>query len=174
MIQTAVNVCVSALLLLGTITLSGCASNGLSEAAYDGNLAQAQMLLKKGADVNRYDRWGWTPLLWAVYYKHNRIVRLLLENGADPNIATKGEYGSIKTGSTPLIIAAYYGYATTVRELLEKGAQTGRANDYGYTALHYAEQFSHDETIGMLKQKTEEMPKTPDKKIIPEIEIIPH
>ena len=161
------------LILLVAMALQGCASGGLSEAAYNGNLARAQALVSHGADVNRYDRWGWTPLLWAVYYSHNAVARFLLENGADPNIPTVGEYGTVRTGSTPLIVAAYYGYAPTVRMLLEHGADPGKANDYGFTALMYAEEYGHEETKLLLKPAVPETPGDPDTPGNLEIEITP-
>ncbi len=157
-----------ALILLAGMALQGCASGGLSEAAYNGNLARAQTLVSHGADVNRYDRWGWAPLLWAVYYRHNAVARFLLENGADPNIPTAGVYGTVRTGSTPLIVAAYYGYAPAVRLLLEHGADPGKANDYGFTALMYAEEYGHEKTILLLKSAAPETPEEDQENDTPE------
>lgn len=160
----------AALILLAGMTLTGCASGGLSEAAYNGNLAQAQTLVSHGADVNRHDRWGWTPLLWAVYYRHNAVARFLLENGADPNIPTAGEYGTVRRGSTPLIVAAYYGYAPAVRLLLEHGADPGKANDYGFTALMYAEEYGHEKTILLLKSASPGKPEEDLEREDPEVQ----
>ena len=173
--KTTNGILVSALVAIGSMTLQGCATGGLSEAAYNGNLARARILVSQGAEVNRYDRWGWTPLIWAVYYRHDAVARLLLENGANVNLPTVREYGTVRKGSTPLIVAAYYGYAGTVRLLLEHGADPGKINEYGFSAYHYAEQYGHDETMRLLKPGGPEQDETaaPENPATPDIEITP-
>ena len=48
----------------------------------------AQVLLRAGADANKQDRLGSTPLLLATGGKQNfGLMTLLLEHGADPFIA---------------------------------------------------------------------------------------
>ncbi|OHV05079.1 hypothetical protein BKN37_07280 [Mycobacterium talmoniae] len=46
----------------------------------------AAVLVEAGADVNRRDRWGNTPLWRAVYHlpRTDAIAALLLDHGADP------------------------------------------------------------------------------------------
>ena len=46
----------------------------------------ARLLVNAGADVNRQDRWGNTPLWRAIYHAPATasIIELLLERGADP------------------------------------------------------------------------------------------
>jgi hypothetical protein len=53
-------------------------------------LSTARRLLSKGADVNAQDKYGWTPLHIAAYYGADRIVDLLLAEGADVTKVTKG------------------------------------------------------------------------------------
>ncbi|KAL3909141.1 MAG: hypothetical protein SGILL_008207, partial [Bacillariaceae sp.] len=48
--------------------------------------------------INRQDKNGWTALHFATRSGHARVVQLLLDNGADPELAGK-------TGETPLDIA---------------------------------------------------------------------
>jgi len=77
-----------------------------------------------------------TALHAAVRYESEggeRVVRLLLDAGADPNAryisATTGEDGSrtIVEGVTPLAAAAEEGNLEHVRLLLEAGARAGQA-----------------------------------------------
>ena len=75
-----------------------------------------------------------------------RIVRALLDAGADPTVATAD-------GTTPLMVAAGLGHSTfvkapeslpsasaeeVVRMLVEAGADVNRTNEAGFTALHGA------------------------------------
>ena len=48
----------------------------------------ARLLVNAGADVNRQDRWGNTPLWRAIYQTPGAaaIIELLLEHGADPTV----------------------------------------------------------------------------------------
>ncbi|XP_034472717.1 myotrophin [Drosophila innubila] len=57
-------------------------------AADFGQLNVLKFLIKLGADVNRKDKHGITPLLAAVWEGHTNCVAYLLENGADKNGAT--------------------------------------------------------------------------------------
>ena len=47
-------------------------------------------LLRYGAKVDAPDDHGITALGWAVAFRHNRTVKLLLENGANPNVPSYG------------------------------------------------------------------------------------
>ena len=47
--------------------------------------------MKAGADINIQDRGGNTPLARAAAGGHDAVVRFLLENGANPDIADEDE-----------------------------------------------------------------------------------
>jgi ankyrin repeat protein len=76
------------------------------------------------ADVNAISRNGQTPLMAAVYAgcldytldRASRIVRLLLEHGADPNV------GNGRGKASPLHMSAYFRNAPIARLLMEHGA----------------------------------------------------
>ncbi|MGD2183132.1 ankyrin repeat domain-containing protein [Lusitaniella coriacea] len=60
----------------------------LHKAVEDADTPLVDFLLRVGADVNRYNQYGWTPLMSAVFYVDSdsyqlEIVKSLLENGAD-------------------------------------------------------------------------------------------
>jgi predicted regulator of amino acid metabolism with ACT domain len=69
-----------------------------------------------GADVNRVDKYGNTPLSWAAYEGYEEIVKLLLSAGADVNLADK-------VGQTPFWIAADKGHLEIARLLIANGAE---------------------------------------------------
>ncbi len=64
-------------------TLHGGMSD-LGRAALCNDAAVCRILLENGADTNVEDRYGETPLFWAIYNNNAEIVELLLNNGADP------------------------------------------------------------------------------------------
>ena len=47
--------------------------------------------MRYGADANKQDADGWTPLHWSVRGNHVECARLLLAAGANPHIADAGD-----------------------------------------------------------------------------------
>jgi ankyrin repeat protein len=41
-------------------------------------------LIRSGSEVDAYDQRGWTPLMISVYHNHAKVVKILLDNGANP------------------------------------------------------------------------------------------
>lgn len=143
---------VAATLFTAAVVFSGCASSGMSRAAVDGDLQAVQEYARKGESVNAIDKWGWTPLHWAIYYGNFPVAKWLLENGADPNIKTREEYGNYLPGTTPLILAAAYGRDDAVKALLAHKADTTPVDRRGKTALDYAEQYQFEKVVALLKR----------------------
>jgi hypothetical protein len=137
------------LLLTSSVTLQ--AGNKLSRAAVDGEFAKAKACVAAGEKVNDVDRWGWTALLWAVYYGNCQIADWLLENGADPNFKTLKTYGNFSPGVTPLIFAAYYGHDHAVASLLKKNADPNITDVKGKKAIDYAKEFHFQKCIDLLE-----------------------
>lgn len=54
----------------------------LTVAARDGNIQAVNLLIEEGADINRLEGGGNSPLFWAVYYGHEDVVATLLRHGA--------------------------------------------------------------------------------------------
>ena len=150
------------LILGGAVTLS--AGTPMSNGVLDNNLATVKTCLAGGEKINEIDKWGWTPLTWAVYYRYQPITEFLLANGADPNIQVEKRYGNIYKGATALVITAYYGYPEYTAMLLNKGAKLDITDAKGYTALNYAKEYKWTEVLDLLNTASAPA-KAPDKTI---------
>lgn len=132
-------------------TLPGIKINDeLGNAAFFGHWKVCDFLIKQGADVNyKVDKTYETPLHNALakagrpYYFF--VIRLLVENGADINAATKPgiETGAfmrdVRTrGETPLHRAAAYADARTIDYLIQNGANKEAVDAHGDSPLSVA------------------------------------
>ena len=120
----------------------------LTSAAFHGHWQLCQFLIENGAHVNQAeDETGETPLHSALCKSsasHDRVVRVLLANGADPHCKTKvgAETGGFMRdartkGETPLHRAAAFASAETVQLLLDAGAQKDARDCNGDTPLSW-------------------------------------
>lgn len=82
-------------------------------------------------DIDSPDKHGWTPLATACSAGHVRVVRLLLDMGADANHSTKA-------GLSALHSAASGGRVHIVQALLAAGADLMAQDTSGFTPLHLA------------------------------------
>ena len=99
-------------------------------------------LVKKGARINRSDRWGGFPLDDAHRHRRSDVVNLLREHGA--------KFGSTSQ-TVNLITAASEGNVEEVRTLLEFGSMDLNQGDYDHrTALHLAANEGHLEVVKLL------------------------
>lgn len=109
-----------------------------------------RLLLEHGrADPNRIARklkHEWTPLDLACRHGAVAMVRLLLENGADPNIQPRF------TGQTSLHYAAYKGNEVALQLLLNKGARQTIRNKQGKTPIDLACERKHVGAVFVLFQ----------------------
>jgi ankyrin repeat protein len=92
----------------------------------------ARKLLSEHPELARsQDRRGHTALLRACYLKRTELARLLLDSGADPNLATG-------RGTRPLHAAAWAGAQEIAQLLLDKGTDVNAGDGSGRRALHWA------------------------------------
>jgi ankyrin repeat protein len=103
----------------------------LHKAAYNGDVAMVNLLLKKSAEPSPVDGKGWTPLHLACMDDHAEVVTILLQNGAEM-------YARIDTFGTVLHLACYRGSLKSVLALLQAGFSLDVTNTYGGTPLHVA------------------------------------
>ena len=113
----------------------------LMEAARTGDIALAELLLEKGADLHAVSSTGMTALHFAAAEGSAEMVQLLLRNGAHPNIATTdAPFLNIECakGVTPLHLAASAGNAKAMEYLLAAGAYINTPDAEGNTPYFYA------------------------------------
>lgn len=109
-------------------------------AALKGHLALAEVLIKKGADVNKT---GWTPLHYAASAGHLEMIRLLLESSAYIDAESPN-------GTTPLMMAALYGTPDAVDLLLQEGADPTLKNQQDLTALQFAQRGNRSDSVEVI------------------------
>ena len=108
----------------------------LQIAAMLGHLHISQYLLEQGADKDKADKDGLTPLICAAQHNHFSVVRYLVEQGADIDKASH-------TGGNPLYAAAQKGHLPTVTYLVEQGADKDKTTNDGASPLYIAAQNGH-------------------------------
>jgi ankyrin repeat protein len=100
------------------------------------NLPLVHLLVTQGANVNRFDREGYTALHWGSLSGSLDIVVFLVLNGAKVNI-----HSSDGEGVTPLMSATGKGFLDIIRFLVEHGAELTATDARGCTALAHAVQY---------------------------------
>jgi ankyrin repeat protein len=104
-------------------------------------------LFEKGFDApNIRDGKGNTLLMLASYNGQLEMTRVLLENGADPQIAND-------MGQIPLAGAAFKGNAAMAKLLIEHGADINARMPDGKTALMFAAMFNQLAIIDLFLEK---------------------
>ncbi len=106
-------------------------SQRLLKAAKEGNLAQVQILIANGADVNSYASNGVTPIYAASKNGYLGVVKYLVEHGA--SLAPVAIFDQ-----APLYAASEGGNLDVVKYLLAKGADASYKNNIGQTAADVA------------------------------------
>jgi ankyrin repeat protein len=125
-------------------------SRRLFAATVVGDTDAVRAALRDGADPERADSEGTTPLYTASVNGEAAIARLLLTSGASPDTESSG----IGAEGLPLCAAACWGHTETVRELLAHGADPNAREDHGTgrSALDWANNGPHPETAELLAE----------------------
>lgn len=121
----------------------------------DGYVESLKLMLAKGADINRPDKDGITPLMEAARYTYragSKTTAFLLSRGAKVNLKTK-------KGNTALIFASYAAAThyedenvEVVKLLIGKGANVNVRNKEGKTALGIAREGNWKKIAQVLRQ----------------------
>jgi len=118
----------------------------LITAAFIGDPVMVSEKLDQGADINtRFGDDGSTPLIVAIMSGATGTVKLLLDRGADVNLADS-------RGRTPVILAVAEGHSEVVDILLKKGANVHTRTDAGSTALMFAVQKGRTDIAELLRK----------------------
>ena len=113
-------------------------------ASYRGDDAMVRELLAAGVDKDVRDALGATALHAAMFQPNLRVVKLLLDNGFDPNVR------ATKNGNTPLHFAVASNNLGAARLLLQYYANKNIRNLDGLTPLDKARREEKDEMIKLL------------------------
>jgi ankyrin repeat protein/beta-lactamase regulating signal transducer with metallopeptidase domain len=135
--------------------------HGAKETLHDavvgpGNLTMLKRLISEGCDINALGSGGRTPLFLAVRFGHKDMVEVLLNEGADVNIAPDIW--------PPLILATRTGKKEIAAMLLKKGADITAQDLVGLTAMGIAKVRGDTETVELLSARARQL--DPEKEIM--------
>eukprot|EP01059_Diplonema_ambulator_P024263 TRINITY_DN4014_c0_g3_i2.p1 TRINITY_DN4014_c0_g3~~TRINITY_DN4014_c0_g3_i2.p1 ORF type:complete len:132 (+),score=9.81 TRINITY_DN4014_c0_g3_i2:367-762(+) len=111
------------------------------------------VLVQHGADVNATGLYCRTPLHLASQEGNPETVKLLLESGADVNVACSMLQAAIThKADSPLHVAAWYNHLEAAKLLVQHWADVNAKDNSSYTPLHCAASNGHVEFIRFLIQ----------------------
>lgn len=119
----------------------------LGLASYFGHLELAEYLIKAGAPINSPSRNGLkaAPIQSAAAAGHEKVVQMLLQLRADPNVREGNGY-------TPLHAAAQNKDVEMIRTLIYGGADITLVGSDGKSPLDLAVETGDKETIAVLRE----------------------
>ena len=115
---------------------------GVLDHAREGRTAELAEVIAKGVPVNLSGATGDSLLILAAYHDHPDTVRMLLEQGADPDRVND-------RGQTALGAAVFRRSAPSVEALMAHGADPGAG---GRSAAEIAAFFELDEMAALLER----------------------
>jgi ankyrin repeat protein len=117
--------------------------SALTLACYYGNNEVASYLVQNVYDINSTSGYG-TPLMAATVKKNNYLVKLLLENNANPNLTDQNN-------SSALHFAVIFNQQEIIELLIKYKANPNIKDNRGNTALDYAKITNNNKIIQLLK-----------------------
>lgn len=111
---------------------------------FDASLGVIDYLLSKGADVNARSDNGVTPVMSASISGRLKVIKKLVEAGADVNMETTAH------GDTALLFSVEKNHWKVARFLIKQGAKVDAQNNYGISPLIKASGSGAVDTIKVL------------------------
>lgn len=106
-----------------------------------------RLLVEAGASLEN-EPYNYTPLAYAAYQGHDRIIRYLLDKGARVNPDADAEICYV---NTPLMMAAIQGHQSSARLLLRAGANARVRVHQGLTAAELAAKYEGKNLVSLLR-----------------------
>merc|ERR1740138_685245 len=116
----------------------------IHEAAKNGDLKAVQEFLEKKQPLDAQDGKGITPLGYAIGANRIAVVKLLLDNRANP-------FAVDSSGNSGLHYASGYGRKELLEYLLKVGSSVAQANAQGRKPLDVATQNKHEAVVQLLR-----------------------
>lgn len=115
----------------------------IHQLAAQGELNMLRQEADNGAELDRLDEYGLSPLLWAAANGQLLTVQYLVSMRVDLNVV--GNHGE-----NALLFASCYGYTDIVKVLLKLGMDVNHADEMGGSALMYAAYNNHTSCVKVL------------------------
>ena len=140
----------------------------LMGAAARGHLDVLTALLIRRVDINAVDEEGQTALTWAVMHEQKEALHLLLDEGADVNLAGENRQFNrqmetsmkrknlsmdklfLRRGTTPLGAAALHNATDIAELLLDRGAEVNQSCGFNGQAIGMAAMLGHADMVRLL------------------------
>ena len=122
--------------------------NIFEAAALGKETVVAQRLALDPTEANSWSPDGMSALHLACIYGHTSVVRLLLDQGANPSAVARDG-----TAATPLHEAVFRGFADIVILLLGRGADLDAKQNRGWSALHVAAHYGYADLVRQLIER---------------------
>jgi ankyrin repeat domain-containing protein 50 len=146
----------------GRSALSWAAGNGFDIAVnlliegFSSRLKTVKLPVRKRAKVDSADRYGRTPLVYAVWNRHVAVVKLLLKAGA--RVGLRDEIGG-----TPLSYAVCNGHEDVLQILIKKGSKVDSEDSLSAALLISAAEMGHEAVVKLLLETGKVNPELKDK-----------
>ncbi|XP_018907926.2 uncharacterized protein [Bemisia tabaci] len=122
-------------------------SSAYHEATFQNDVKRVQMLIRSGVDINqRESTFHFTPIFLAIFNENLRIVKMMVQAGADLNVKAK-------FNMTPLCCAVETGNINMVTRLLDLGANIEAKDEKNNSLVHTAASCGLPEMIKFLIER---------------------
>lgn len=135
------------------------ATRDLWRIAESGEVHKLESVLPS-AEINARNEHGMTALMRAARHGRTRMVRALLEHGADPNVVRSDNF-------TALSLAAFFGHTEIVEMLLKHGARTDVATRFDTSPHMWASARSFKDVARCLEKRGDQIKAQPAPTIAP-------